>query len=105
MTAVNSALSGGSISSETASAASSALEGITSKGDVSDAGVLSASGDLAVDAGSDSTKVTVVNQPPGLLTSNNIIQLTQALPDRTPTLEDRLLMILAFLLVELLAVG
>ena len=50
-------LSGGSISSETASAASSALEGITSKGDVSDAGVLSASGDLAVDAGSDSTKL------------------------------------------------
>ena len=70
--AVNSALSGGSISSETASAASSALEGIASKGDVSDAGVLSASGDLATDTGSDGATVTVVNQPPGLLTSNNI---------------------------------
>ena len=71
-TAVNSALSGGAISSETASAASSALEDIASKGDVSDAGVLSASGDLATDTGSDGATVTTVTQPPGLLTGNNI---------------------------------
>jgi len=71
-TAVNSALSGGAISSEMASAASAALEGITSKGDVSDAGVLSASGDLATDTGSDGTTVTTVTQPPGLLTGSNI---------------------------------
>ncbi len=54
----------GTISSETASAALSALEGIAGKGDIADTGVLSASGDFATDTGSDSTKVTVANQLP-----------------------------------------
>ena len=70
--AVSNALSGGAISSETASAASAALEGIAGKGDVADTGVLDASGDLAVDTGFSGTTVTVSDQNSGMLTGNNV---------------------------------
>ena len=70
-TVVNNALSGGAINSESASAALSALEGIASKGEISDSGVLNASGDLVTDTGSSGTTVTVSKQDSGMLTGNN----------------------------------
>jgi hypothetical protein len=71
-TVVSNALSGGAISSGAASAASAALEGIAGKGDIADAGVLDAAGDLATDTGAGGTTVTVSTQDPGMLTGNNV---------------------------------